>query len=103
MSSAIPCRWCQRPIVIRMVRGGRLWPFNVAMFAAGDDAGSGFVPVSSAGRVVMVPAVEMSPARLAGVRWLASRHVCAEWAAQNRDVGEVEGLASALARVFAVG
>jgi hypothetical protein len=100
MTSAQPCKWCEKPIVVRMVRGGRALPFNRDM-VRGEQAGpASYVPVSSGGRVVLVPVTELSEKRLAVQPWRAVRHVCAQWAAAHRPDDGVEDLATAVAKAL---
>lgn len=100
MSGVQPCKWCEAPIVVRMVRGGRALPFVPELVKADQAGPASFVPTSSGGRIVMVPVAELSDRRLGVHPWRAVRHICRQWSEAHRPAGGVEDLAGAIAAVF---
>lgn len=109
-SGVWPCTHCKAPVVIRMVRDRRRWPFDRALLPAEEvPEYLRYVPVPSGHGVVMVPAADMSPRRIEGIRWYAQRHTCAAWLRWFRDKrtaeqaardDEVGSIADALAEVL---
>lgn len=75
-----PCQHCTAPVVIRQIRDGRRWPFDRALLLEDDVPEQlRFVPVRAGHGVIMLPATDMAPRRLEGIRWFAQRHTCAAW------------------------
>lgn len=89
-----PCTHCKSPIVIRQIRDGRRWPFDRLMLSEDDvPEPLRFVPVPWGHGVLMLPAADMAPRRLEGVRWFAQRHTCAAWLRwynENRKARQAE-------------
>lgn len=103
------CTHCKDPVVIRVIRDGRRWPFDRALVEAADVAEDlRFVPTRAGGVIVMVPVSDVSERRLQGVRWFARRHTCVQWlmaqraqleAARDQDGGFADALLQLLTRL----
>lgn len=104
MTGVQPCRYCDRPVVLRQLVTGKARPFNQALAAAADvPEEQRYVPVPSGRVVVMVPATNLSERRLEGVRWYAELHTCVQWLrAQSERRYATDSLADVAEDVFAV-
>jgi hypothetical protein len=104
------CRSCAAPIALCRVRGGKWFPFELAMVELTTDTVEAYLPIrQQGGAVALVPVDEISQHRLDGVRWCAQRHRCAPylrskaaayqgWLAKRERVDSLGDAADALAR-----
>lgn len=79
--------------MICRLRGGTWVPFDVETVAAADDHPEAHLPMRTGDLVALVPVAEVAPRNLAGVRWFAKRHRCAEfYRAKAEERERVDGM-----------
>jgi len=102
-TGAETCQHCPAQVVVRRIATGGYRPFNRAM-SAPDDVGESarYVPVQRAGEVVMVLASDLVPARVAAIRWYATRHTCAAGLRAWHDEKERQRIEGELAGMWGV-
>lgn len=98
------CRHCPAEVVVRQISTtGDYRPFNRALVAVADvGEPARYVPVQRSGEVTMVLATDLPDARLAAVRWYATRHTCAEGLRAWNDAKEKRRLAAELAGMWGI-
>lgn len=85
MTAVTACRYCHQPIRLRRIRGGYWVPFDLNLTPADAGTVDAYVPTRTTDVVVFVPVGDVSQRRMAGVRWYAHRHRCAEYLRSAAD------------------